>query len=65
MAKKPQIKHVRLDMKSPLARRRLARYLADGWEVLDSHQRGMFAFFPGATDYTLIRHDPQPGRPRP
>lgn len=55
MAKKPKIKRIRLDMRSPFACRKLARYLADGWQVLDSHQRGLFAFFPGQTDYTLIK----------
>ena len=55
MGKKPAIKTVTLDMKSPLAKRKLSNLLADGWEILDSQKRGALQWKPGQIDYTLIK----------
>lgn len=55
MGKKPVIKTVTLDMKSPLAKRKLSKLLVDGWEILDSQKRGALQWKPGQVDYTLIK----------
>ena len=57
MAKRPKVKQIRVDLKSPLGKRKLEKLLAEGWTIMSSQKRSTWQAFPGSTDITLIKRD--------
>lgn len=57
MGKKPQVKHVRIDIATKAGARKLANLTADGWVILSSKKRGAFEWFPGQVDYILTKSE--------
>ena len=55
MAKRPKVKQIRVDLKSPLGKRKLEKLLAEGWTIMSSQKRSTWQAFPGQTDVTLVK----------
>ena len=52
----PQVKQLRLDLRHRSGRRKLEKYLADGWEIAGNQTRGLLNTWPGYSDVTLIKN---------
>lgn len=52
---KAEVKRVTLDIARKKDAKKLAALVADGWEILSEHKRGLMEWSPGQIDYVLTR----------